>query len=92
MGTATKVRDVTGFRGEAALYRLDPPLEDGTDLVVASAVDLNFGGFTPTDYRHSETMVFPAGEDGKVTDWGEVGFVAYKSHADALQDMGYDVA
>lgn len=92
MGTATKVRALTGFRGDAALFRLDPPLDDGSAFVVASAVDLDFGGFDAGDYRKSETMTFPATEDGEVSSWGELGFVPYKSHADALKSMGYDVA
>jgi hypothetical protein len=83
---------LTGFRGDAALYRLDPPMEDETVLVIASAVDLDFGGFHPANYRTSETMVFPATEDGEIADWGEIGFAAHKSHADALKDMGYDIA
>lgn len=91
MGTATKIRSLTGFRGEAALYSLTPPLHDGTDLVIASAVDLDFGGFQPSGYRTSETMIFPATADGEIADWGELGFVPHKSHADALKDMGYDV-
>ena len=87
MGTAVKVRDLsTGWHGEAALYRVDPPLEDGTDLVVASAVDLPI---VIPSYRTSETMVFPATDDGEAKDWAEIGFVGYKSHADALADAGY---
>lgn len=91
MGTATKVRDLTGFRGNAALYKLDPPHSSG-EWVIASAVDLDFGGFIVSDYRTSETMVFPATEDGEIADWGEIGFAAHKSHADALSDRGYEAA
>ena len=97
MGTATKVRDITDMRGEASLYRLDPPLEDGTTLVIASAVDLTsavhaldsaFGN----SYRRSETMVFPASDGGGVSDWGELEMVPWKSHSDALKALGYEVS
>ena len=91
MGTATKVRDLTGFRGDAALYKLDPPHSSG-EWVIASAVDLDFGGFSLEGYRTSETMVFPATEGGEIADWGEIGFAPHKSHADALSDMDYEVA
>jgi len=91
MGTATKIRDIEGRR-QKALYSLDPPLDDGTEFVLVSAVDLDFAGIESFGYRTSETMVFPADGDGEVTNWGELGFVPYKSHAAALDDMGYTVA
>lgn len=56
---ATKIRKLSSFNGDAALYRLD----DGT-YVAVSAIDT---------YSGPETLVFPADEDGDVTDWGEIG-------------------
>lgn len=91
MGTATKVRSLTGFRGDAALYKLDPPHASG-EWVIVSAVDLDFGGFIVAEHRTSETMVFPATEDGEIADWCEIGFAPKKSHADALSDMDYELA
>lgn len=89
--TATYLKPAEGFLGDAAVYRLDPPLEDGTVYVVASAVDLpSVVGIVP-GYRTSETMCFPSNADGRVRDWGELGFAPYKDHAAALEDMGYEV-
>jgi hypothetical protein len=70
---ATFVRDLDNFQGEAKLYKLTPPLqyqpwddEPATEVefVAVSAVVAMFSG--------PETYVFPADEDGKLTDWGEM--------------------
>lgn len=74
--TATLVQDnLPGFRGHAALFRCDPPIEgyepweEGQtqarhEYVIASAVNaFGMGG---------ETYLFPANEAGEVTDWGEL--------------------
>jgi hypothetical protein len=83
------VRPLTGFNGDAALYRLEPPIESG-EYVVVSATDLPSIAHIDPTYRTSETMVFPS--DGEsVSDWGELAFVPYRSHADALADLGYEV-
>ncbi|QJU52964.1 hypothetical protein SCB71_06500 [Herbiconiux sp. KACC 21604] len=86
---ATKVRDITGWHGDAQLFKLEPPLEKSGPFVVVSAVDLPV--YIP-DYRTSETMIFPCDEAGEHVDFGEVAFVPYKSHVDALADLGYEVA
>lgn len=88
-GTATKLRDATGMRGDAALYKVEPPIE-GNVFVVASAVDLDYGGFGE-GLRKSETMIFPADEQGTVSDFGELAFVAHKSHVDCFGEIGYEV-
>lgn len=90
MSTATLVKKLDNMRGDAAVYELDPPLDE-IRFVTVSAVDLNFGGFDMGDYRNSETMIFPS--DGETTtDWGELAMIPYKSHTDALADLGYDLA
>jgi hypothetical protein len=71
--TATFVRTLRGFRGNAELFRLEPPLEGsrwpgetGTGryaFVVASAARV-FGA--------PETYMFGADEDGRILDWGEL--------------------
>lgn len=78
---ATFIRDITGFTGDAKLYRT-------TDQghVVVSATVVPFGG-------GPETYIFPADENGKVTDWGELDG-SYKGgldHATALLNAGYEV-
>lgn len=85
--TATKVKEMEGWQGDAAVYRLDPPL-DAHEFVVVSSVTL---GISLPNYRSSETMVFPSdGEDA--TDFGELTMIPYMSHEDALADLGYEVA
>jgi hypothetical protein len=85
---ATRVKTITGWQGDAALYKLQPPLEHGP-FVIVSAVDLPI---RITSYRTSETMIFPANEKGNEVDFDELAFVPYKSHVDALADLGYEVA
>jgi len=104
MSTATLVKSLDGMRGDARIYKLDPPYVEhpysyGDDVkpdieheyVTVSAVDLNFGGFDMGNYRTAETMIFPSdGED--TTDWGALAMIPYKSHEDALADLGYAVS
>jgi hypothetical protein len=72
----TKIRELTGFTGHAALYQLD-----NGEYVVASAVVAPFSG--------PETLVFPADESGEVTSWGEIGGVrGALDHAAALATVG----
>jgi len=93
MSTATKTKTLEGWRGDAAIYKLDPPTDAGLEYVVVSAVDLDFGniGTDMSWYRKSETMIFPSDGDD-VLDFGELVMVPEKSHASALADLGYEVA
>ncbi|KTR02083.1 hypothetical protein NS184_16915 [Curtobacterium luteum] len=79
------------------MYKLDPPVkhkdyfdevEQEYSYVVVSAVDMPI---SIADYRTAETMIFPSDGNG-VIDWGELVMVPYKSHADALTVLGYEVA
>lgn len=91
---ATFVRRVDGYRGDARLYRLDPPHHDGTAYVVVSAVDLpTVPGFGyPSSYRTSETMAFAADADGFLTDgFADVAMTPGKDHAECLAELGYTV-
>ena len=54
--------------------------------IVVSAVDLP----PVPNYRTSETMIFPGSLDG-IEDWGELAMIPYKSHADALERIGYTI-
>jgi len=81
-------------RGAQRLYELDPPLaEEPWDddqpvkhhrYVVVSAV---------VAYSGPETYIFPADEEGAITDWGELegSFRGALNHEAALQGAGYDV-
>ena len=87
-------KNLPGFAGKAHLYHLDPPLEhtDWNDevsvheyVVVSGAYAFMYG---------PETYIFPANEDGEVTDWGELegSFKGYIDHNEALERAGYTVA
>lgn len=100
MNIATKIVDLFDWKGDAALYRLAPPLPHG-EYVIVSAIDLAerrnsspelamFDFFAGID-RTEETMIFAAFEDGQVTDWGELAVVPVQSHMLALMDLGYEV-
>lgn len=73
--TATYVRELTGFRGEACLVLC------GTDYYAVSSVNLAF------DTGMSETLVFPANSDGQVTSWGDVAGGSNMSREQAIADL-----
>ena len=59
MKTATKIKDLTDFRGHASLYKLSEAIVEGdlsTDHVIVSACNVPFGG--------EETYIFPATDGG----------------------------
>jgi hypothetical protein len=81
---ATKVKEISGWTGDAALYRLDEPHE-GADHVIVSATVAMLSG--------PETYIFPASAEGEVTDWGELegSFRGGLDHAEALRRAGYQL-
>jgi hypothetical protein len=95
MHTATFIKRIPGWRGEARLYRLDPPIvdrdwddnpSDEYEYVIVSAA--------VADYSGPETYIFPATEDGEAIDMGELpgSYRGGLSHAEALDNAGYEVA
>lgn len=93
--TATLVKDrLEGFRGHAALYRLDPPIEYESErhehVVVSSVTIPDYGGL---GVGGPEAYIFPASPEGKVTGWGELpgSLNGTLDHAEALRDAGYEV-
>lgn len=93
MGTATFVRNLDGWRGDARLYRCEPPMQYGHDeepkpaeYVIVSGVFAMFSG--------PETYIFPATADGEVADWGELdgSFQGGINHEEALSGAGYEIA
>lgn len=95
MPTATHIRKLDHFAGDAALYRLDPPLE-GNEFVAVSAVDLHRETWAVNlpEVMKSETYIFPSDGDGFVSDWGELrgSMKGTLSHSEALAKAGYEVA
>lgn len=86
IGTAVKVKDLTGYTGYAALYKVDPPMA-GTDHVIVSATVAMFSG--------PETYIFPAenAESERPSDWGELdgSYRGGLDHAEALAGAGYEL-
>lgn len=89
MKTATFLKKPLGFKGDARLYQLSEPVEgydgDAHTYVIVSAV---------IAYSGPETYIFPADEEGRVVDWGELpgSFQGGLDHELALQGAGYGVA
>lgn len=88
--TALFVQSLSGWRGDAALYRLSEPLEGYTHVIVSAAsVALALG-------IETETYIFGARHDGRswaVDDWCELdgSLKGTLVHADALAAAGYEV-
>jgi hypothetical protein len=82
--TATFVKNLTGWDGDARLYKCEPPL-DGHDHVIVSAVVALFSG--------PETYIFPSNAQGEPKDYGELtgSFRGALDHAEALRGAGYEV-
>lgn len=95
MNIAYKIKHLDGFRGEAILFRMEPPLE-GHEYVVVSAIDpkppegmnfMRYAVFQP------ETYIFGADPDGHVIDWRELDG-SFKGAMDiprALAQAGYEI-
>lgn len=93
--TATFIKAIDGFRGEARLYRMTPPLQeedwDGEiethEFVIVSAI---MGAF---DTMRDETYIFPADSEGNITSWLELdgSFQGEMDHVQALTNAGYTV-
>jgi hypothetical protein len=84
--------DLTGFRGHAALYQVNPPMvsrswdepEKSHDFVIVSSSNV---------WGRPETYIFPATRDGKVIDWLEMDGSQKDvySHNTVLWNAGYDI-
>ena len=89
MNTATKVRDLDGFAGDAALYKLSEPLasygepENSYEYVVVSAVNSIWA---------METYIFGSSETGRISDWLELpgSSRGVYCHKTALENAGYE--
>jgi hypothetical protein len=101
--TATLIRKLDGFRGDARLYKLSEPVAFGyddagaTDHVVVSAVQSVLPTPSAVFFRDldsgPETYVFPATADGEVLSWGELegSYRGGTDHERALRGAGYEV-
>ncbi|MCK9597652.1 MAG: hypothetical protein M0R06_01350 [Sphaerochaeta sp.] len=98
MKTATFIKNLKGFQGEARLYKLSEPIEydydweaekntKKTEFVVVSAISAAF------DTSRPETYIFPADESGEVLDWSELegSYRGGTNHTRALKKGGWEV-
>lgn len=96
MNIAYKIKHLDTFRGEAILFRMEPPLE-GHEYVVVSAVNpkppegMNFMRYA--DMFQPETYIFGADPDGHVIDWRELdgSFRGAMDIPRALAQAGYEI-
>lgn len=96
MNIAYKIKYLDGFRGEAVLFRMEPPLE-GHEYVVVSAVHpkppegMNLTRYA--DMFTPETYIFGADPEGHVVDWGELpgSFKGAMDIPRALVQAGYEI-
>lgn len=92
MKQAIFVKKAEGFRGNAALYKLNPPLQDVDPLDnVVSTVE--FVIVSTSSFFGVETYIFPASENGEVLDWLELegSERGVDSHARVLDNIGYEI-
>lgn len=85
MKTAKLIEDnLEGFKGHAALYELNVPLE-GHQFVICSTANDMFSGI--------ETYIFPATEEGELIDYGELKGSSRGTtiHAQVLRNAGYTI-
>lgn len=95
---AVLVESLSGFAGDARLYRVEPPVRYAheydadwnpvyadTAYVIVSAVTVEYSG--------PETYIFPANEEGKVVSWEELtgSYRGGLDHTEALRRAGYTV-
>lgn len=85
---AKKLKGLSGFTGDAAIYELSPPLKEGRKKFRFVAVSATYAMFSGP-----ETYIFGADKNGKVTHWGELpgSFKGALDHAAALEGAGYRV-
>ena len=92
MNIAHKIKSFYSFRGEAILFRMEPPLE-GHQYVVVSAVHPKPPDLRYTDMFVPETCIFAADPDGHVIDWHELdgSFRGAMDIPRALAQAGYEI-
>jgi hypothetical protein len=96
MNKAYKIKKPDNFRGEAWLFRMEPPYM-GHDYVIVSAID-PYRTHNPVldslpGMNDPETYIFSARPDGTVKDWHELpgSFAGDKDIPRALRNAGYEI-
>jgi len=97
--TATFLRKLDGFKGDARLYRVEPAMKywkwEGQEREEAEVEYIVVSGINGI-YRLTsdpETFIFPADESGMVVSWGELdgSFRGGVNHEQALANAGYSL-
>lgn len=83
MKTATPVRDLPDWDGDATLYRLDPPHEYGSHVIVSTA--------NPSDGGEHGSLVLAASPGGEVRSWAPIHTTEATDHTHVLAELGYEV-
>ncbi len=96
MNIAHKIKSLDGFRGEAVLFRMEPPLENHEYVVVSAITPRPLEGLSSLGYAdmfQPETYIFGADPDGHVTAWGELpgSFKGAMDIPRALAQAGYEI-
>lgn len=96
MNIAYKIKHLDTFRGEAILFRMEPPLEEH-EYVVVSAIAPRplewMGSLGYADMFQPETYIFGADPDGHVVNWRELpgSFQGAMDIPRALAQAGYEI-
>lgn len=94
--TATKIKQLKDFTGEAILFQLSEPVAYDYDWDAEQYKSMTqFVVVSATDAMHSgpETYIFPANEQGEVIHWSELygSFKGALDHDTALRNAGFEV-
>jgi hypothetical protein len=96
---ATKIeRKLDTFTGDAALFSVDPPMEDcrWNDDDERETIKYNYVVVSATiaPYSGAETYIFGADAEGKVLSWSELdgSYRGGLDHEEALRNAGYQIA
>jgi len=98
MKTATYIKKMVKWTGNANLYQLSEPMEydkpwDDEDETPAKKTSYVVVSAANALYSGPETYIFATDKDGEVLDWGELdgSYRGGLSHEIALQNAGYSV-
>ena len=98
MNTATFIRKLPSYewRGDARLYKLDPPIKhtfNGADDCITPCVFDYVAVSAARTYSGPETYIFPATKAGKVVSLLQLpgSFTGSLDHTQALRNAGYSI-
>lgn len=103
MAIAEFIKTISGFNGEAALYKLNPPMtreiydyeksEDQKGFKDIEYIEHVIVSAANVFFSGPETYIFPADKDGNILSWGELegSYKGGLSHTKALFNAGYSI-